>query len=259
MKNTSISWASSTWNPVSGCSEVSPGCDNCYAKAIAERYRGAPAYPNGFDVTLWPTRLEHPIKWTAPKHIFVNSMSDLFHKDIPDEFLAQIWDVMLKADHHIYQILTKRAHRMAHKIKELGLPLRDHIWLGVSVENQDMADSRIPALVGIGSAVPWISAEPLIAPVDLGTYLGPEGLKWVVCGGESGPKRRHMEYDWARAIRDQCKEAGIAFWYKQGNHRRADRDKYLDGKLHQDYPSFGFIDGGEVTEPQVEEHQGALL
>ena len=234
MDKTRISWADASWNPVTGCSEVSPGCDRCYAKAIAERYRGTPAYPQGFDVTLRPHKLDQPVRWERPRRIFVNSMSDLFHREIPDDYLRDIWDTMLKADQHIYLILTKRAHRMAHKVKTLGLDLAAHIWLGVSAENQKFADNRIPPLLSIGSATPWVSAEPLIGPIDMTAYL--PAVKWCVVGGESGPGRRHMEYDWARSLRDQCGAAGVAFHLKQGNDTRPGRDNVLDGRKHEEFP-----------------------
>ena len=244
---------------MTGCSEVSPGCTNCYAKVIAERYRGTAAYPQGFDVTLRPHKLRDPIKWREPARVFVNSMSDLFHREIPDDYLVKIWATMLEADRHAYLILTKRAHRMAHKIKELGLEVADHIWLGISAENQDMADSRVPALLSIGSNVPWVSAEPLLAPIDFRPYLSQDGIKWIVVGGESGTQRRHMEYDWARAIRDHCADAGVAMFFKQGNHVRAGRDNVLDGRNHEEYPSFAKVPDVVRDEPEFIEHQGVLV
>ena len=161
-------------------------------------------------------------------------MSDLFHRDIPDDYLRQVWDLMLRADHHTYQALTKRAHRMVHKVRTLQLPTPPHIWLGVSEENQQMADSRIPPLLGLPAAVRWVSAEPLLGPIDLERYI--DRLQWVVVGGESGPGRRPMEYQWARDFRDQCKNAGLAFFYKQGNGLRPGEDAQLDGHVHQQMP-----------------------
>lgn len=165
---TKIGWTDETWNFVSGCTKVSAGCDNCYAEELAERYRGSPAYPNGFDVTLRLHKLDAPLRWKRPRMIFVNSMSDIFHKDIPDEVLKDGWDVMEQADHHIYQVLTKRPHRMVKKVQELGLGLPPHIWLGVSAENQEMYDSRVAALAALPSSIRFISAEPLLGPLDLG-------------------------------------------------------------------------------------------
>ena len=181
---------------MTGCTQVSAGCDNCYAMRIAERFRGGKAWPDGFDLTLRPHRLDELLRWREPARIFVNSMSDLFHRDIPDDHLRQVWDVMLRADHHTYQVLTKRAHRMAHKIWTLSLPLPPHIWLGVSAENQQMADSRIPSLLEPPAAVRWVSAEPLLGQIDLGRYI--DRLQWLVVSGESGPGRRSMDYQWAQ-------------------------------------------------------------
>ena len=234
-EHTAISWTTHTWNPVVGCTQVSPGCDNCYAMQIAERFRGAVGYPNGFDVTLKPHRLNEPVKWREPARIFVNSMSDLFHREIPDDYLVAVWDTMIRANHHTYQILTKRAHRMAHKIRTLSLPLPDHIWLGVSAEDQRMADSRIPPLLELPAAVRWVSAEPLLGPVDLGEYI--DDLQWVVVGGESGAGRRPMDYQWARNLCDQCEGSGVAFFHKQGNGRRPGSDVLLDGQLYQEFPA----------------------
>lgn len=234
MDKSAISWTTSTWNPVTGCTKVSPGCANCYAEKIATQRRG-PAFPRGFDITLRPHKVRDPIKWRHPRLVFVNSMSDLFHRDIPREYLREIWDTMVQADHHIYQVLTKRPHRAARLVADLGLELPAHIWLGVSAENQAMADSRIPALLDIGAATPWVSAEPLLGPVDLTPWL--DRLEWVVVGGESGPGRREMCYDWARAIRDDCAAAGVAYYYKQGNGYRSNADTILDGREHHDYPA----------------------
>ena len=233
-KNSGIACTTHTWNPVTGCTQMSPGCDNCYALRIAERFCGGKAWPNGFDVTLRPHRLDEPLRWREPVHVFVNSMSDLFHREIPDDYLCQVREVILRADQHTFQVLTKRVHRMAYKIRTLSLPLPDHIWLGVSAEDQRMSDSRIRCLLGIPAAVRWGSAEPLLGPVDLDRYL--DGLDWVVVGGESGPGRRRMDYAWARSMRDQCTGAGVPFFYKQGNAHRAGGDDELDGRVHQEMP-----------------------
>ena len=190
-RKTGISWTSATWNPVTGCSEVSPGCDHCYAKSIAERMRG-PAFPNGFEVTLRPHKIRDPLKWKDGAMIFVNSMSDLFHREIPDDYIRQIWNTMLEADHHIYQVLTKRAHRMAYKIKELQLPTPRHIWLGVSAENQTFADNRIPALLSMappcrGSArnlcwAPWTSRNIFPPTVSRGSSQAENPAGLPLCG-----------------------------------------------------------------------------
>ena len=188
MKNSKIEWTDATWNPVTGCSQVSPGCDNCYALQIAERKRGTRAFPVGFDVQLRPHKLLDPLRWKKPARIFVNSMSDLFHRDIPKDHLVQIWDTMVMADWHIYQILTKRPHRAAHLIGELELPLPEHIWIGTSVENQVFADNRIPALLSIEAPVRWLSCEPLLGPLSLAPWLAHGGIQWVIDGGESGTR-----------------------------------------------------------------------
>ena len=265
-EKTKIGWTNSTWNPVTGCTKVSPGCDNCYAEVIAERFRGGPAWPEGFDVQLRPHRLREPASWKGPRRIFVNSMSDLFHRAIPDEYLAQIWAVMTtEAPHHIYQILTKRPHRAARKIRDLGLPLTPNIWIGTSVENQTFADNRIPALLTIPARVRFLSCEPLIGPVDLCEFLpgvnacetslgSPESrdalralvgaaartvgpsIDWVITGGESGAKRRPLDLDWVRAIRDQCLGAYVPYFHKQGSSLAPGLDRELDGRTWDEYP-----------------------
>ena len=233
-KNTKISWSNHTWGPVSGCTQISPGCDNCYALTIAERFRGSKAYPNGFDITLRPHKLKDPLKWKKPARIFVNSMSDMFHKDIPKPFIKDMWDTMMEADWHTYQILTKRPHRMEYTIKELGLPLTNHIWLGVSAENQEFWNDRVLALAGIDTPVRFVSAEPLLGPIDMG-WLKRE-IDWCVVGGESGYGFRSMNLDWARSLRDQCVEGGVSFFFKQGSHRYPGKNTYLDGRTWEEYP-----------------------
>ncbi len=177
-----IEWTDATWNPVTGCTQVSPGCDHCYALTFAERFRGVPDHPyeQGFDLRLWPQRLDLPLKWKKPRRIFVNSMSDLFHADVPEEFVRRVFDTMVRADRHTYQILTKRPQRLA----RLGqsLPWPPHIWIGVSVESNAYA-WRADYLRQVPAAVRFISAEPLLGPVD---ELNLEGLHWVITGGESG-------------------------------------------------------------------------
>ena len=171
-EKTSIRWTDSTWNPTTGCTKVSPGCDHCYAETIAERFRGGKAWPNGFDLQMRPQRLLEPTRWKTRNRVFVNSMSDVFHKGIPDEYLQLIWDVMVhKAPWHTYQILTKRPHVAAERIRRLQLPLPPHIWMGVSAENQQLADSRIPALIEIPAHVRFVSYEPLLGPIDLSAWL----------------------------------------------------------------------------------------
>ena len=234
---TEIAWTDSTWNPVTGCVEVSPGCAHCYAKTFAERWRGVEghAYEQGFDLTLRPERLDQPSRWTKPRIIFVNSMSDLFHEDIPDEYILRVYREMRRNPRHVFQVLTKRSDRMrkltAHPAwieDNDGLPTSgllapqfepyidkplDHVWHGVSVENQRFADERIPHLFDVPSAVRFLSCEPLLGPVDLTPWL--EQLQWVIVGGESGSKARPMNPHWARDIKDQCMRYGVPFFFKQ--------------------------------------------
>lgn len=248
-----------TWNPVTGCTEVSPGCDHCYARTFAERFRGVPGHPyeQGFDMKLWPDRLNLPLQWKRPTTIFVNSMSDLFHKDIPDEFIAQIFETMNKAQHHIFQVLTKRPSRVALIAHELNWT--PNIWLGISVESQDYA-WRIGKLCQVPAKIRFISAEPLLGPLDLRKWLKwcpecewphgeyqdcgycetiPEvrGLDWIIAGAESGRGARPMSEDWVRSLRDQCMESGRAFFYKQNalNGRKIPTPE-LDGQRWMQFP-----------------------
>lgn len=255
-ETTHIEWADSTWNPLTGCTKVSPGCDNCYAEGVVNRFAGHnSAFPNRFDIVTMrgPKMLHLPLskKWAAPRRVFVNSLSDLFHADVPDEFIARVFAVMALAPQHTFQLLTKRHARMrallsddgfenevAHEIVGLtvadGIPEPDylnaftpwwplpHVWLGVSVEDQQWADIRIPALLDTPAALRWISAEPLLGPLDLTQYLPRRGdtewarrLNWVVVGGESGPRARPMHPSWVRDIRDDLAHAAVPWLFKQ--------------------------------------------
>ncbi|MFF3442117.1 DUF5131 family protein [Streptosporangium sp. NPDC002721] len=263
--HSAIEWTNATWNPVTGCTKVSRGCDNCYAETFAERWRGVPGhhFERGFDVQLRPERLEQPLKWKRPRRIFVNSMSDLFHDQVPDSYIAQVFATMARVPQHTFQVLTKRHGRMRSLLSNMlrlidaadaagdektGWTLYEapwplpNLWLGVSVEDQQRADLRIPALLKTPAAVHWISAEPLLGSIDLGVWLDNEcgecqgsgskgydewqcpncagsgrvtGLDWVVAGGESGPRARPMHPHWPRALRDQCTAAGVPFFFKQ--------------------------------------------
>src|SRR5215208_5273757 len=229
-----IEWTDATWNPVTGCTQVSPGCDNCYALTFAERFRGVPGHPyeQGFDLRLWPQRLDLPLQWKKPRRIFVNSMSDLFDKDVPDDFVRRVFDTMVRADRHTYQILTKRPQRLA----RLGqsLPWPPHIWIGVSVESNAYA-WRADYLRRVPAAVRFISAEPLLGPVD---QLNLEGLHWVITGGESGAGFRPCSPTWVRGVRDRCNEVGVAYFHKQwGGRTPKAGGRMLDGRTWDEFPN----------------------
>lgn len=268
---TSIEWTDATWNPVTGCTKVSPGCDHCYAETLYNRFHGKGAFDT---VTLHPERLDVPQRWRKPRKVFVNSMSDLFHKDVPDEYIARVFAVMAATPQHTYQVLTKRHARMrawasrcepwdgyithngeapsSYGGTGVIVGRADHwplpnVWLGVSVEDQQWADIRIPALRGTPAAVRFLSCEPLLGPVYLrGGWLhsceerGCTGcaspIHWVIAGGESGPGARPMHPDWARSLRDQCMTAGVPFLFKQwGNWREllvGDYDKPIRQTHH---------------------------
>ncbi len=205
-----IEWTEATWNPVTGCTRVSPGCAHCYALTFAERFRGVKGHPyeNGFDLQLRPERLNQPLDWKKPKVIFVNSMSDLFHEDVPEDYIRQVFDVMEQAGWHTFQVLTKRSRRLAELAPRLVWP--DNVWMGVSVENQRWT-SRIDDLRTVPAAIRFLSCEPLLGPLDLDL----RGIQWVIVGGESGHRARRMKPDWARGIRTQCTEMSVPFFFKQ--------------------------------------------
>ena len=218
---TKIQWTDAVWNPVTGCTKVSAGCKNCYAEGIAKRFWGDRKFT---DVQLHPDRLEQPLRWKKPRMIFVNSMSDLFHEDIPFEFITEVFSVIDRCKQHIFQILTKRPNIAIEYLSDINghlYSLPENVWLGVSVENQGTSDERIPSLLQTPAAVRWISAEPLLDRISLQDdkrmYLDSVGadLDWVVVGGESGQRRRPIDLEWARNIRDQCKQAEVPFFMKQ--------------------------------------------
>lgn len=231
--NSTIEWTDATWNPVTGCTQVSPGCDHCYALTFAERFRGVPGHPyeQGFDLKSWPQRLHLPLTWRKPRRIFVNSMSDLFHKDIPDEYIRQTFDVMVKADWHVFQVLTKRSARLARMAPTL--PWAPHIWAGVSVELNSYR-WRVDHLRRVPAHVRFISAEPLLGPLD---EVSLDGVQWLITGGESGPGHRPCEVDWVRDLRDRCQKAGIAFFHKQwGGRTPKAGGRLLDGRTWDEQP-----------------------
>lgn len=210
-----IEWTDATWNPVTGCTKITAGCDNCYAARFSERFRGVPGHPfeTGFDLTLRPERLQQPLRWPRSRMIFVNSMSDLFHKKVPRAFIDAVFDTMEQADWHTFQVLTKRSSIMRDYLRsryaEAAPP--KHIWLGVSVEDQ-RAKARVQHLREAPATVRFLSVEPLIGaigPINL------EGVHWVIAGGESGPRARPMNIEWAREIRDQARDQGVSFFFKQ--------------------------------------------
>lgn len=229
-----IEWTDATWNSVTGCTQVSPGCDHCYALAFAERFRGVKDHPyeQGFDLKMWPERLNLPFSWKRPRRIFVNSMSDLFHEDVPDEFIQRIFDVMTRADWHVYQLLTKRPHRLVRMARKLPWPV--HVWAGVSVETNRYA-WRADLLRRVPAAVRFISAEPLLGPLD---RLCLEGIDWVITGGESGPRHRPCEYGWVSELRDRCAQEGTAFFHKQwGGRTPKAGGRTIDGRTWDCFPT----------------------
>ncbi len=236
--NSKIEWTDSTWNPVRGCTKVSPGCKHCYAETLAERFRGVKGHPFefGFDLRLVPEKLGDPIRWSTPRRIFVNSMSDLFHEGVSDDYIEKVCRVMLAADWHTYQILTKRGDRMSRllrtKLKKAAGA--SHIWWGVSVENRKHGLPRIDLLRKAGPAVAFLSVEPLLE--DLGT-INLTGIHWVIVGGESGAGARPIKQEWVRSIREQCSAAQVPFFFKQwGGVRKATTGRELDGKFHDEFP-----------------------
>jgi len=209
-ERSSIEWTEATWNPVTGCTKVSPGCAHCYAETFAERFRGVPGHPyeHGFDLQLRRERLQQPLDWRQPRLVFVNSMSDLFHEDIPEGFIKSVFDVMGKADWQTFQVLTKRSRRML----ELAPDLRwaANVWMGVSVENQKWVH-RIDDLRKVPAKVRFVSCEPLLGPLELDL----KAINWVIVGGESGARARPIDPQWVREIREQCEGAGVPFFFKQ--------------------------------------------
>lgn len=233
-QGTRIEWTDATWNPVTGCTKVSQGCKHCYAERLAKRLQamGSARYRNGFAVTLHPEVLELPLRWRKPQRIFVNSMGDLFHPAVPDAFLAAVFAVMARAPWHRFQVLTKRPERAAQLADRLPWP--PHVWLGTSVESAAVVD-RIQWLTRCPAAVRFLSCEPLLGPV---APLPLEGIHWVIVGGESGPRARPMDPDWVRAIRDQCQQARVPFFFKQwGGVRRTQAGRELDGRTWDEEPA----------------------
>lgn len=226
---TAIEWTDKTWNPTVGCNKVSPGCKNCYAEALTKRFYKQ--YPNKFEFTVHPQRLDDPRRWRKPSRVFVNSMSDLFHEQMPFGFLEEIFHVMEQCPQHVFQILTKRHERLVELAPELNWPA--NVWMGVSVENQDYAH-RVDFLRQVPAAVRFLSCEPLLGPLDLDLA----DIHWVIVGGESGHRHRPIETDWVRDIRDQARAADVAFFFKQwGGVRSKARGRTLDEQNYDELPA----------------------
>ncbi|MEA3312347.1 MAG: phage Gp37/Gp68 family protein [candidate division WOR-3 bacterium] len=233
-----IEWTESTWNPLTGCSKVSPGCQNCYAEVMARRLQanGNPNYRNGFKLTMHEHLLKVPLGWKKPRIVFVNSMSDLFHEDVSVEFIMKTLEVMRQANWHRFQILTKRAERLAELDRKIIWT--PNIWMGVSVENQDYT-FRIDCLRKTGACVKFVSFEPLLEPLP---RLNLKGIDWVIVGGESGPRARPMSAEWVKDIRDQCLRASVPFFFKQwGGFNKKKNGRKLEGRTWDEMPSV--VDG----------------
>lgn len=229
-----IEWTEATWNPVTGCSKISLGCANCYAERLAKRLQriGNPKYRNGFKVTLHPEELSLPLKWKKPRMIFVVSMGDLFHEEVPDDFILKVFQVMNQAHWHVFQVLTKRAERLAELSKKL--PWSPNIWAGVTVEHEHYI-YRINLLKTVPSVVRFISFEPLLSDMP---QLDLSGIDWVIVGGESGPRARPIKPEWVRHIRDMCLEQNVAFFFKQwGGFNKKKAGRILDGRTWDEYPT----------------------
>lgn len=236
-----IEWTDATWNPVRGCTKISPGCTHCYAETFAERFRGVPGHPyeQGFDLRLVPEKLTQPLLWRSPKMIFVNSMSDLFQEGVPDDYVEAVARVMTAAKWHTFQVLTKRSERMRDLLNTRiqFAAVQPHIWWGVSVENRKHGLPRIDHLRQSSGLLRFLSIEPLLE--DLGR-INLDNINWVIVGGESGPRARPMDIAWARSIRQQCQKAQVSFFLKQLGGRRGKRggdEALLDGRHWREYPT----------------------
>jgi protein gp37 len=230
----SIEWTEVTWNPLTGCTKISPGCKHCYAERMARRLQamGQPNYVNGFRLTVHEHMLEQPLSWKKPQMVFVNSMSDLFHEDVPPEFIQEVFDVMRRASWHTFQVLTKRSNRLLQLNPQIGWP--SNLWMGVSVENREYT-YRIEHLRQTNACVKFLSLEPLLGPLPA---LNLGGIDWVIVGGESGPGARPMAEEWVLDIRDQCVASGVPFFFKQwGGVRRKQAGRVLRGHTRNQLPA----------------------
>jgi protein gp37 len=232
-KGSSIEWTESTWNPVTGCTKISPGCKHCYAERLAKRLKamGQPNYRNGFELALHEHTLQLPLTWTKPQMVFVNSMSDLFHRNVPEDFICRVFGVMGQARMHTFQVLTKRSERLASIASKLRWP--SNVWIGVSVETSKYL-YRIDHLRKVPAQTRFVSFEPLLAPLG---DINFEGITWAIVGGESGPKARPMEKEWVVEIKDQCLASGVAFLFKKwGGTNNKKTGRLLDGRTWNDMP-----------------------
>ena len=234
MQQSAIEWTEATWNPVTGCDQVSPGCAHCYAKTFSERWQGIPGhhYEQGFALRFWPERLDQPLRWRRPRVIFVNSMSDLFHEQIPDDYIARVFEVMAAASQHTFQILTKRHDRLAQIAPALDWP--PNVWMGVSIENRRFMH-RADCLREVPAAIRFISAEPLLGPLE---GLDLSEISWLIAGGESGPRHRPVKIEWLRDLRDRCAAEDVAFFFKQwGGYTPKAGGRELDGRTWDEMPA----------------------
>jgi protein gp37 len=233
-----IEWTDATWNPVRGCTKISPGCTHCYAETFAERFRGVPGHPyeQGFDLRLVPDKILEPLRWPTPKMVFVNSMSDLFHADVPVSYISAVAEVMKQSPWHIYQVLTKRSERMRELLTSSlrDVALSSHVWWGTSVENRKYGLPRIDDLRNTPAAIRFLSVEPLLE--DLGE-INLEGIQWVIVGGESGPGARPMNPDWVNSLMEQCSRSVVPFFFKQwGGVRKKQAGRELNGRTFDEFP-----------------------
>lgn len=234
MSRSTIEWTNATWNPVTGCTKTSPGCKHCYAERMAKRLRamGQANYARGFQLTLQEHMLDIPLRWRKPRLVFVNSMSDLFHKDVPTPFIQRVFQTMEQAPQHTFQVLTKRADRLREVAHQLPWP--ENVWMGVSVENADYLD-RINDLRTVPANVRFLSLEPLLGPL---TEIDLTGIGWAIVGGESGPGARPMAPEWVRHLRDACAADGVPFFFKQwGGTNKKKTGRLLDGRVWDEMPS----------------------
>lgn len=248
-ERSSIEWTDATWNPVRGCTKISPGCAHCYAETFAERFRGVIGHPyeQGFDLRLVPEKLTEPLRWHTPRRIFVNSMSDLFHEGVPDDYIAEVAGVMLRAHWHSYQVLTKRSARMCEMLKTSlrFAAAQSHVWWGVSVENRRYGLPRIEHLRSSPACVRFLSIEPLLE--DLGT-LDLSGIHWVIVGGESGHGARPMQREWVISVRRQCCEQNVPFFFKQwGGAHKTRSGRVLDGRTYDEMPTIARTTGQRLA------------